>query len=820
MKKITFFVLSLNYGGAERSITDICNVLSKTNEVEIISIYKIFDQPAYELNSNIKIKYLLEDLKPNKELFFSTLKRLQFISAIKEAIKSIKILYYKRKYIIEELKVCNSDVFVTTRKEHNYYSWKYGNKKAIKIGQEHNDIRQPIFTRSVKKGAKGLDYFVTVSEDLTKFYNKTLAKYPTRVVKISNMINYIPKNKSNLENKNIISIGRLSKEKGYEDLIKVFSLVALKRKDWQLNILGDGVKRKDIERIIKNRNLEKSVNLHGYVQHSDLKKHLLNSSIFVMTSQSESFGIAILEAAAYGIPAVVFDSAKGYLEIIENNHNGVIIKNRSKSDMANAIIDLMDDYDLRKTLGDNAKKELHKYNSETISKKWNDLINDVKKPEDSDKFDSKHVTDKIKRYVSKVKRDGFINATKKSLVKLKIDYLSSVNILSNIHFRKNEKKITEILNNIIVNAEYDRLIIWRSGMGWNVPLFQRPQHLSLAFAKKKTLIFYEVSKMTDDINYLKEHQPNLYLINFENANFRKLFKSICDKVKTSKYIYLSSASTELRLKTITEYTNSGYRLLYDYLDDLNPKINSMDSLPLNIVKIHDFVVENPDKTFVICTADILLEDIIRKRNSDKNIVFACNGVTYDHFAIQNNDYQISKDFQQIIAEKKAIIGYYGALASWFDYELIYYLAKQTDYNIVLIGPKYDDSFLEKDFQKYPNIHHLGVKPYDNLPYYAKEFDVCILPFVLNEITEATSPLKAFEYMALGKPIVSTNMRECRKYKSIMVAETKEEFILQIKTAINRKNDNKYKALLKKEAQENCWDNKANDIIEALLKTEK
>ena len=90
--------------------------------------------------------------------------------------------------------------------------------------------------------------------------------------------------------------------------------------------------------------------------------------------------------------------------------------------------------------------------------------------------------------------------------------------------------------------------------------------------------------------------------------------------------------------------------------------------------------------------------------------------------------------------------------------------------------------------------------------------------MINDITKATSPLKLFEYMALGKPIVTTAMTECKKYKSVFISDNYDEFVSLIDVAINIK-DSEYFNLLEKEALENTWYEKAKIIIELIKKYE-
>ena len=155
--------------------------------------------------------------------------------------------------------------------------------------------------------------------------------------------------------------------------------------------------------------------------------------------------------------------------------------------------------------------------------------------------------------------------------------------------------------------------------------------------------------------------------------------------------------------------------------------------------------------------------------------------------------------------------------------MVKFLAKQRpNYNIVLLGIKYDDSFAKANLHEYSNIFFLGSKNYNVLPNYASHFDVCTIPFLINDITQATSPVKLFEYMALEKPIVTTAMNECKKYKSVMIANNNTEFVELVDKALilNKKRDKNYFDLLDKEALENTWSQKTVAIIDLLKTYEK
>jgi len=98
--------------------------------------------------------------------------------------------------------------------------------------------------------------------------------------------------------------------------------------------------------------------------------------------------------------------------------------------------------------------------------------------------------------------------------------------------------------------------------------------------------------------------------------------------------------------------------------------------------------------------------------------------------------------------------------------------------------------------------------------------VSIIPFVLSDIVESTYPVKLFEYMALVHPIIKADMPECRKYKSVLIGKTASDFVKKIDEALKMKDDEGYKNILAKEANENSWENKVEIIAKALYKHER
>ena len=241
-----------------------------------------------------------------------------------------------------------------------------------------------------------------------------------------------------------------------------------------------------------------------------------------------------------------------------------------------------------------------------------------------------------------------------------------------------------------------------------------------------------------------------------------------------------------------------------------------ETLPKNISDKYDYVMANTDCTVVV-TAEMLRRDVLAHRG-EENMAFSSNGVDYAFFQTFD-DYAVDPAFRAVLDRGKPIVCYYGALAKWFDYDLVKKIAATGKYSVVLFGVKYDESF-DEHLRGQEDIFFLGPRDYQVLKYYAREAAVLMIPFLINDVTRATSPLKVFEYMALHKPIVTTDMDECRKYRSVLIGHDHEEFLAQVERAMALREDKTYLELLDEEARANDWHAKAAAIEQQLRRIEE
>lgn len=367
MKKITIINSNLGFGGIEQFLSSLCLMFDKEYEINLYLVYKIENEAENLFSDRVNIKYIFNYQAYPKTMLkhFFTLK---FYKGFKEGIRGFNILINWKRKLKKLVKSIDSDYLLTTRLKETKIVNKYANNNVIKICTEHN-YPTDNYVVNLIKNTTNFDKVVVVSEGIKRLY-ETFIKDKCYV--IPNCLTYFPNNKSKLDNDNLISIGRFNPEKGFFDLIDVIKIVKKTIPNIKLTLIGDGNLYSLINDKIVDNNLTNNIQLTGFLNKNEIEGYLLNSSIYLMTSLSESFGIALLEAMSYGLPSISFDN-EGANNLL-NNDVGIIIKNRDKDLMAKEIINLLND---KKRLTEYSLKSIsksHEYNLMAIKKLWEKIL--------------------------------------------------------------------------------------------------------------------------------------------------------------------------------------------------------------------------------------------------------------------------------------------------------------------------------------------------------------------------------------------------------------------------------------------------------------
>ena len=192
---------------------------------------------------------------------------------------------------------------------------------------------------------------------------------------IPNAASFIAEKYSDCSQKRVIAVGRLDYQKSFDRLIQVWEKMHQQMPEWRLDIFGQGEWKDMLQRMIDERGLEASVNLNAPTK--DIGKEYSESSMIVMSSHYEGFPMVMIEAMACGLPAVCFDFKCGPRDIIIEGENGLIVPDGDIDGLAEAMVRLMRDDELRKRMGENAKKVVEKYSEDRVMGLWVNLYEEI-----------------------------------------------------------------------------------------------------------------------------------------------------------------------------------------------------------------------------------------------------------------------------------------------------------------------------------------------------------------------------------------------------------------------------------------------------------
>jgi len=406
--KIIYFIdriSSSTGGGMERILTAKVNMLSERgHQVGIITIEDGKQAPYYPLNKNVKVFYL--DIEKRLLEIMKRKKSLSKLQKIKSLFKKSYDPQYAQK-VIEILNQEKPDICIGCLMKSEFdilplHKLKDGSKKILEFHNSKQGILH--LTRTAKFPKLTQWYFKNIK---LKEYEKIIKKYYNAFVVLTHKDRKDWKNLKNItiipnfttmaqdnrfpdyNQKIILSVGRMDYQKGFDLLIKAWTILEHKYPDWQLRIIG---KAKDtsnhpsdlayhqlasyLDKVI-HKNKLKNIKILPAVK--NIEEEYYKSSIYTGASRFEGFGLVFLEAMSCGLPCVSFDTPCGPSEIITDKEDGYIAEYLNIEDLANKLSLLMDDQDKREKMGKKAKVNIKRFSPDKIITQWEKLFNQIVK---------------------------------------------------------------------------------------------------------------------------------------------------------------------------------------------------------------------------------------------------------------------------------------------------------------------------------------------------------------------------------------------------------------------------------------------------------
>ncbi|MBA3834302.1 MAG: glycosyltransferase [Sphingomonas sp.] len=318
-----------------------------------------------------------------------------------------------------------------------------------------------------------------------------------------------------------------------------------------------------------------------------------------------------------------------------------------------------------------------------------------------------------------------------------------------------------------------------SHLRWDF-VFQRPQQLMSRFADDMTIIYWE-----EPMEIGAGDTPKLQVRSVEDfPNIRIVVPHLPEGLDEDQRDMMLGRLLDAYASGLSRPLVAWYYtpMMLTFSRDLDASVTVFDAMdelskfkfaPARLLQLEQELIDRADLVFT--GGSSLFE---AKRDRHDSVYLFPSSVDRKHFAKARSALPQPED-QAAIAQPR--LGFYGVLDERFDTELLGQVAEmRPDWSFVMVGPVVKIS--DDDLPKRPNIHYLGSKKYEQLPAYLSGWDVALMPFAMNESTQFISPTKTPEYLAGGKPVVSTPVKDVVRHygqlQGVGIAATAHEFVEQ------------------------------------------
>ncbi len=373
MKIVYCIAGTCHSGGMERVLANKANYLVRQGyEISVVTTDQWEAEPFFELDSRIKCYDLGINYEENNGRSIWN-KLLHYPLKQYRHKRKLKTLLDELKPDITVSMFCNDVSFIADLKDGSKKVLEIHFSKFKRLQYERKGLWSVVdryLTKRDEKLVKRFDKFIVLTEEDKGYWGNL-----ENIMVIPNARTFNPDKVSDLTNKKAIAIGRLGYQKGFERLIEAWAIVAAKHGDWELEIVGNGEDKDKLQRQIDSLNLKDHVKL--VTPSKDVEKLYLNSSMLVMSSRYEGLPMVLLEAQAYGLPIVSFKCKCGPTDVVSEGVDGFLVPEGDSLSLADRIIELIENHDLRIKMGIAAKNASERYEEGKIMAVWKELFENL-----------------------------------------------------------------------------------------------------------------------------------------------------------------------------------------------------------------------------------------------------------------------------------------------------------------------------------------------------------------------------------------------------------------------------------------------------------
>ena len=377
MKKIYITSHYLKHGGIEKMVCNLSNLFIEMDyDVEILCTY--FDgEPVYYLNDKVEITYLTDKLPKKTTSLKKNLKEFEFVKFINNSLVRFSQYYLHNKLVVDSIKNIERSVIISTRNEHTKLINKYSKDSNKLIAQLHCDYSQyKGYLKDIKYRYNNIDYLLLLTKELKNEVEPELTKFnkKTKCLTVPNFIKDVKDTKDIEREKQVISVGRLSVEKGFDRLLLIWEKFLVNNEGYILKIVGDGEEKEKLIQLAQSLDISDSVVFTGFLSNDEVIEEIRKSKIYVMTSLQEALPMVLIESISKGTPIVAYDVRVGPRAIIQDGYNGFLVKENDIKTFVEKLDFLLKENDVYSIMSNNAITSANLYSEENLKGIWTKIL--------------------------------------------------------------------------------------------------------------------------------------------------------------------------------------------------------------------------------------------------------------------------------------------------------------------------------------------------------------------------------------------------------------------------------------------------------------
>ena len=364
-------------GGTIRAAINLAGFLADRYDVEIVSTYRRNEEPYFAFDPRVKVVALDDQRKGvlprRKQRLRKVLTRFSSALYHPADIRKHNHNLWTDLQLVRHMRRARG-IAIASRPGHIIQLADLALPGLITVGLEQMNLGSHAknLRRAMIRRYRKLDALAVLTDQDGEAYRRAMNGTAPPMWRLPNTVRAIEPPRADLSKKRVFAAGRLTPQKGYDFLVHAWAPVARKHPDWELKICGNGQSRSRLEARIEEEGIGGQTTLAGPT--NDVPGEMAQASVYALSSRFEGFPLVLVEAMSKGMACVAFDCPTGPGDIIDDHRNGLLVPAKDVEGLTAALMEMVEDEELRRRCGDAAIETAREYTMDTIGPKWDEML--------------------------------------------------------------------------------------------------------------------------------------------------------------------------------------------------------------------------------------------------------------------------------------------------------------------------------------------------------------------------------------------------------------------------------------------------------------